>query len=236
VVLLSVIRRPDAAPGEDEAPPALHNALDVARAALVTSLASGHAPETLLTVADEPWAEIARIARSEECESLLLGFATLDDPQGVGRIEKLLNEVDCDVAVLRAPTRWSLRRAHRIVVPIGGRGGHDDLRARVLGSLGRQGQREVLFVQVVPAATPEARRVQIERQLRGFAEEETHGTPRAEVLASDEVVAALTKLSRPDDLFILGLQQHRGQRLFGELSVRIARASDAAILMISRRR
>jgi len=236
VVLLSVMRRPVPADLEGGATPqALLNAEAVVRAALVTSLASGHAPETLLTVADEPWSEIVRVARSERCECLLLGLSSLEDPRGVARLETLLNDVDCDVMVLRAPAGWSLARVTRIVAAVGGRGGHDDVRARLFGSLGRESERELVFVQVVAAATPDAKLRQLERQLHVFAEEETHGHPRAEVIAHDDVVEALTGFVGPSDLFILGLQQHRGQRLFGEVAVRVARGTDAAILMISRK-
>jgi amino acid transporter len=236
VVVLSVLRRPGPEDFEGGAiPSSIQQAEAVIREALATSLASGHAPETLLTVADEPWPEIARVARVQRCESLLLGLSKLDDEQDVGKLEKLLNDVDCDVALLRAPAGWSLAKVERIVAAVGGRGGHDDLRARLLGSLGRGGERDVVFVQVVGADTPEPARRQLERQLRVFAGEEAHRNARAEVLADDAVVDALVGFAKPTDLFILGLQQHRGRRLFGALAVRIARCTDAAILMISRR-
>lgn len=236
VVVLSVMRRPAPADLENGATPKmLLDTEAVVHATVLTSLASGHAPEMLLTVADEPWSEIARVARSHRCECLLLGLSSLEDPRGVARLDALLNDVDCDVMVLRAPSGWSPQSATRIVAAIGGRGGHDDVRARLLGSLGRGRERELVFVQIVAASTPTAKRRQLERQLHVFAEEETHGHPRAEVLAHDDVVAALTGFVGQSDLLILGLQQHRGQRLFGELAVRVARGTEAAILMISRR-
>ena len=175
------------------------------------------------------------MARSQRCECLLLGLSSLEDPRGVARLDALLNDVDCDVMVLRAPSGWSPARVTRIVAAVGGRGGHDDVRARLLGSLGRSEQRELVFVQIVPTSTPPAKRRQLEHQLHAFAEEETHGHPRAEILAQDDVVQALTSFVGPSDLLILGLQQHRGQRLFGEVAVRVARGTEAAILMISRR-
>src|SRR5690606_7061634 len=135
---------------------------------------------------------------------------------------------DCDVAVLRAPPGWSLGSGTRIVVPVGGRGGHDDLRARLLGSLGRTGRREVRFVRILPGDTPEERREQVRRELFFFAEEETHGRPGAEVIASDDVVAALAESAGEGDLLVLGLQRDRGKRLFGEVALQVARRTDAA--------
>jgi nucleotide-binding universal stress UspA family protein len=236
VVFLSVMRRPERSDFEGGAtPPPMADAEAVVRAALVASLSSGHAPETLLTVSNDPWSEIVRLVRSERCESLLLGLSSVDDPRGVAQLEMLLNQVECDVAVLCAPTHWSLAKCERIVAAIGGRGTHDDLRARLLGSLGRTERRDVVFVQVVAAATAEATREELRKELHAFAKEETHGAPGAEVLASDDVIEALVGVTGPADLLVLGLQQHRGKRLFGEVAVRIARASDAAVLMISRR-
>jgi hypothetical protein len=232
VVVLSVLRRPEPSDFEGGAtPPQIQQAEGVVREALATSLASGHAPQTLLTVADKPWLEIARVARAQRCRSLLLGLSRLDDAQDVQRLEKLLNGVECDVALLRAPAGWSLAKVDRIVAAVGGRGGHDDLRARLLGRLGT---REVVFVQVVPADTPEHARQQLERQLKVFAEEETHRPPRTGLLAHDSVVDALVGFAKPTDLFILGLQRQRGQRLFGAAAVQFARSTEAAILMISR--
>jgi amino acid transporter len=235
VVVLSVVRPP----AKDAAEPDVERVLDrtqaVVRESLGTSLRSGHAPETLLTVAEEPWGEIARVARVRQPESLLLGLSTLDDPEGVRRLEKLLNEVECDTAVLRAPPGWELGMNARVVVPIGGRGGHDDLRARLLGSLGRATNRRVCFARVVPSDTPPARIAQITRQLRHFAEEETRGNLEAQVVASDDVVEALAGLAGEGDLLVLGLQLHRGKRLFGEVSLQVARRTEAATILISRR-
>lgn len=98
--------------------------------ALTASLRAGHSPEALMTIAYDPWKEIARVARSYECESLLVGFASLERDGNVQHIEHLLNDVECDVVALRAPKDWSLTSSTRIIVPVSGRGGHDELRAR----------------------------------------------------------------------------------------------------------
>lgn len=236
VVLLTVMRRPPKdGLTEGETPEVLQRAQNVVREALSASLRGGQAPETLLTIADEPWSEIERVARVRQPESLLLGMATLDEPKAVARLESLLNEVDCDVAVLRTPPGWSLRASTRVVVPIGGRGGHDDLRARLLGSLGRTAKREVRFVQIVPESTSTTRRAQVERALHVFAEEETRGHPAAEVIASDAIVDSLAGCAGPGDLLVLGLQRHRGRRLFGEVALQVARRTEAATILISRK-
>ena len=123
VLLLSVMQRPESV--KDSEPPApLVAAQRVLEEALTASLANGHSPEALMTIAPAPWAEISRVARSHRCESLLVGLSKIDgDGDGGKHLEGLLNDVDCDVAVLRAPPGWRLEQAHA----------HPGARGRALG-------------------------------------------------------------------------------------------------------
>lgn len=236
VVLLTVVRRPsDFAAAEAETTKALRDANDVVGQAMTASLSAGHTPEALMTLAYDPWTEIARVARSRECESLLVGFSSLETQGNVEHIEQLLNAVDCDVVVLRAPKDWSLTSGTRIIVPVGGRGGHDELRARLLGSLGRAGCTNVHFVRVTDEAmSPHVKRHR-ERELRIFAEDETFGIPQVGLIESDDMVQALADSAGPNDLIILGLRHERHKRLFSKLALQVARRTEAATLMISRR-
>ncbi len=236
VLLLTVVRRPtDFAAAEVETTKALGDAQHVVEQAMAASLTAGHAPEALMTIAADPWKEIARIAQTRDCESLLIGFSSLEEHSNVAHIEHLLNDVDCDVVVLRAPKDWSLSADTRIIVPVGGRGGHDALRARLLGSLGRAGLKNVRFVQATKQSLPIATKLQRERELRVFAKEESYGAPDAKLLESNDIVEALAQEAGPNDLIILGLRHKRGKRLFSELALRVARKTPAATLMISRR-
>ena len=236
VVLLTVVRRPsDFAAAQAETEKALRDAQAVVGQALSASLAAGHAPEALMTIAADPWNEIVRVAEARSCESLLVGFSSLEHPGNVQHIEDLLNRVECDVVVLRAPKAWSLSERTKIIVPVGGRGGHDALRARLLGSLGRAGLTDVRFVQVTDQRLTASAKAQQERALRVFAEEETYGAPDTKLIESDDTLEALIHEAGPHDLFILGLQHERSKRLFGKLALQVARKTEAATLMISRR-
>jgi amino acid transporter len=236
VLLLTIVRRPsDFAASESGTTESLGHSQAVVGRAMLTSLSAGHAPEALMTIAHDPWKEIARVAETHACDSLLLGFSSLDDQANVEHIERLLNQVSGDVVVLRAPEDWSLNPGTKIIVPVGGRGGHDALRARLLGSLGRAGLTQVRFVQTTPTNLRRGERARLEAELRMFAKEETHGTPDAKLIESDDLVQALAAEAGPGDLIILGLKRHRGKRLFSELALQVARNTDAATLMISRR-
>jgi APA family basic amino acid/polyamine antiporter len=236
VLLVTVVKRPsDFKAAEAETERALGDATAVVGQAMTTSLSAGHAPEALMTLAFDPWQEIARIARARECESLLIGFSSLHEYDNVEHIEQLLNDVECDVVVLRAPKDWSLSSKTRIIVPVGGRGGHDELRARLLGSLGRAGCTQVRFVQVTQETLSYQARHHRERALRVFAKEETYGTPDCQLIESADMVNALASEAGPKDLIILGLRHERNKRLFSKLALQVARKTEAATLMISRK-
>ncbi len=230
VLLLHVMRPPERDTGHVQS--AIEASQAVVRRALAASLEEGHSPETLMTISADPWGEIARVAEGHGCQSLLLGMTAVKEAQ-VERLEELLNRVTCDTVVLSANDGWTLGAEARVIVPIGGRGGHDNLRARLLGSLGRSGLRRVTFLRILPPGTGERERRHAEHTLRTFADEETRGSPNAEVLLSDDVVSALSTVAGEGDLLVLGLQRHRGKRLFGEVALQVARQSRSATLLIS---
>ena len=147
VMLLSIV-----SPAEDwqseKTPRSLEASQSVVREALTASFARGLAPQALTTVSADPWSEIARVVRVHRCESLLLGLSNLTKPGLEGRLEALMGQVSCDVAILRAPPGWLLRNVRSVLVPLGGRGGHDVLRTRLLASIHRLGVRETTLLRV----------------------------------------------------------------------------------------
>jgi basic amino acid/polyamine antiporter, APA family len=227
VLLLSVVRKTE--------PGGLDSAERVLSEAIRSSLASGHSPEALLTIAAEPWSEIARVAESHRCESLLLGLSRVEETTTGNQLENLINEVDSDVAVLRARPGWKLESAERILVPVGGRGGHDELRARLLGSLCRGTARSVTFARILPCSAGAERVAESERSLRRVAEEEAPGQASTRVVQSDDLVGALVQLASEHDLLVLGIQRLKGRRAFGRVALAAAARNPAATILISRR-
>ncbi len=134
VLLLNVVR----APSDDDVTPndgRLMMAQQVLGEALNASLAAGLCPETLTTIGTGPWQEISRVATLHRCESLLVGLSDLS--RAATPLETLIETVESDVVVLRAEKGWSLSAVREVLVPLSGRGVHDTLRARFLGSLTR---------------------------------------------------------------------------------------------------
>ncbi len=210
-------------------------ASNVVGQALSSSMESGMMPEFLLTMASDPWDEIGRVATNHGCESLLLGLNPETPPENLKPFERLFSNIDCDVSVLAAPSGWRLHQVHEVLVPIGGRGEHDTLRARLLGSLSRLLELRITFLRVLPANANTDDVAQAERELNYLCDDKAPGIGRSEVIVSDDVTAVIEQRAEQTDLLILGLQRPtRRRRLFSSVSLRLARASAGATIMIGR--
>ena len=238
VLLLSVVRPPtDWQPGT--VPAQLTSAQAVLQEALIASFAAGLSPEALATVAPMQWQEIARVARIHRCESLLLGLTNLAEGETTANLEEVMSDVNSDVVVLRAPKGWSLDNVQRILVPVGGQHHHNELRARLLTSLCRVPGRHFTYLRFVPQAA-ESAVARVNKELRQLVEDELPAwvakVADTQVLSVENMADALVAQAAAADLVIIGLRREgRHGRLFGDLSLRIARETDTALLMINRR-
>ncbi|MEZ4227105.1 MAG: amino acid permease [Polyangiaceae bacterium] len=231
VLLLSVIREQDGAVADTS----LQNAQHVLSEALTRAHTWGHRPEALLTHAVEPWPEIARVARTYRSESLLLGLPDISAPAVTERLETLLNQVECDVAVLRAKSGLDFQSVHRVLVPVAGRGVQHELRARLIGSIGRQGGATLCFLRVMPGDTSEAARADALKALRRLAEDEAPGRNECTLVCSDDIVSAVTEQAKDADLVILGAQRLGGKKAFGDITRQITSQLEVPTVLISRR-
>ncbi len=237
VMLLSVVQAPKQPTPTTAVPEQLVDTQAVLRQSLLAAFSVGLFPEALTTVARHPWQEISRVARLHACESLLLGLSDFTEDKTAAELEQLMNDVQSDVVVLRPPqSGWRISEANRILVPVGGHGGHDSLRARLLSSLWRASEREITFMQIVPASTSAQALKRIHQELLLFAQEEVPGTPNIEIiLQSGPVAEEVAGLAQNYDLVVLGLPRlsHR-RRVFGDVTLAIARDTACALIMISR--
>ncbi|MDA1051250.1 MAG: amino acid permease [Planctomycetota bacterium] len=236
VLLLSVV----VVPREwrpDEEPKPLTNAQAVLGESLRASASVGVFPETLATVAQEPWDEIARVAKTHRCETLLLGLSELDGASAGSALERLINQVECDVVLLRAPKGWQLATANRILVPTGGQGGHDRLLARLLGSLARTVQRQVTLSKVVPTPATKQQEEAASRDLTRRNHDLCAGAANVRVIRDDNAVDCIASAANENDLVILGIQRSsRRVKVLGNFVLDLARRTDVPLLIICRGR
>ena len=235
VLLLSIVTPPENwHPGDP--PRQLVDSQAAIKTALTASFASGLAPEALTTIAPRPWPEIERVARNYRCESLMLGLSDLDQPEALKQLEILMSRVDSHVIVLRAPSGWNLSSVKTVLVPFGGRGQHDQLRARLLGSLYRHGIRQIHFMRVLPQNSPRNAIQKAQKWLADMAKDELGGEAQVEVYCSDSGMDWIIERAADVDLMVLGMQRFaRHQKFFGETVLRIARQTSCGLILINRR-
>ncbi len=232
VLALTITRPPDEDHPDAEA--SLANAQAVLRETLAASFERQLRPEALTTVATNPWTEITRVAKTHRCECLLLGLSSLDTPEIRMELEGVVESVGSDVVVLRAPHGWRVRDVKHVLVPIAGRGGHDALRARLLGSMHRLGARKITLLRVLPESATDRDCLQARQDLDRIARDESPRGSESLVVRSDRAIDVIAEHGEHCDLIILGLQ--RGGKegpVFGPFTLGIAARLSCGIIMIS---
>ena len=236
VMLLSVLPKPSPdETGADFAPPQLLDAQHVLRESLTASFNVGLYPQALTTVSSDAWQEIARVAEDHACESLLMGLSQLEDRTQL-RINKLMSEVDADVLILRAPQSWRPAEVEKILIPVGGKGDQDILRARLLGSLGRSRVHEATYLRIVAERTTDASVDRAKRALELLAADEDPGKFTVNVVRRSDPLACVLEQAKDHDLIILGSQRRgRFEKQLGQFALDVAKGSNTALLIISRK-
>lgn len=234
VLLLSIVIPPD-----ESSPPMVQQQLEgtqnALQQALMASIRANMRPDALTTIAREPWQEITRVVKEHNCRSILLGLSSLSETQTTENLEQMIQQVSCDVVVFRQPSvGWDVTQARRVLIPVGGFSDHDALRARIAGSLWRASQPEMHFIQMMPADASAADLKRSEKRLKRFASRLIPGPITAEVLPEADHRGRLLRLAKEHDLVILGLGDARkGRRVFGDISLSLARETNTALIFIS---
>lgn len=242
ILFLSVVRTGDGLASTKldslhEDHPALRDPRGVLGESLQYSLETSLSAETLFTIAPDVWREIARVAHEHDCETVLLGLPDLVvDPDLEPRLTGLIEDIEADVVIVRAPYRWRMEGAARVLIPVRGRRDHSHLRTRLLASLCRTGERRLTFLRIVPEHTPPEERRQLEREVRGLARDSATGPFEVVLECTDNREEAIVRHVRESDLVLMGTERHdRRWPGFGRLVRTIARETDVPIVLIGRR-
>lgn len=234
ILLLSVLPRPERVP--DEGDPLFADSQAILAEALLRSFERGTAPEVLFAIAEDPWREVVRVAHLHRCETVLLGAPRELDTSAEERLARVLSELRADAAVLRAPRRWRIAGARRVLLPIGGRRDHSRLRARLLASLGRGGQCEVTYLLVLPPGTTADARRRAEWEVRRLARDEAEASFRVVVEISGAVVPVVLRHARDMDLVVLGMRTRGAAgHALGDLALAILRESPVPVIALGSR-
>lgn len=230
VLLLSIVTTRE----NEQVEAGLKAAQDVLQEALSLSYAQGHTPAALITRASSAWAEIKRVAAQHRCESLLLGLGQLSEETHNRELQDLIENIGCDVALMKSPPEWQLHEAGRVLIPVAGRGTEHELRARFLGSLSRGDDRTFTFLSVVATNTSEAGVRDTQNAIERLAEVKLPERASVEVVKSDAPVEAILEASSRFDLIILGLGRIPHANLLDNPAMRVAHECNCAAILLSR--
>jgi nucleotide-binding universal stress UspA family protein len=234
ILLLSVVPPPGTE--EDANDHALRDAREILSEALQRSFERGTAPETLFTIATDPWQEIPRVASLHRCETVVLGSPRLDEPRVEAKLEGLISRLGADVVILRAQHRWRIASVRRVLVPIGGRREHSRLRARLLASLSRTEGCHVTFLRTVPPGTSTELHRRTQRELRALARDEAGGAHETLVEEAANPLEAILRHALDSDLIVLGIRRDRATgSTLGDLVMTVARETDAPLVLLGAR-
>lgn len=233
VLLLSVVRRSEGGSPED-VERRIEVAQSVVRRVLGVAHDEGIRHETMLTVANDQWSEIERVARLHRCAALVVGLSAITDSINEGPLLGLLRGLECDAVILRTPPEWSAVTAKRVVVPLAGRAVHDVVRARLVAGLVRSGVEEVVYIRVMPPDAPPNREARLTTVTQRTARDEAGARGRVEIIRSENVAEELVARAQNADLAILGLHQvARKRRIFGAIALQLAQETDTALAFIA---
>jgi nucleotide-binding universal stress UspA family protein len=106
----------------------------------------------------------------------------------------------------------------------------------MLGSLCRDGERDVTFAMVLPTTTTDREVERARREVQDLAHLKVRGGYDVEVIRADDAGAALLDLAEHFDLMMLGLKSVGWkQKAFGDFASRMAQECPCATLFLSRR-
>lgn len=234
VLLLSIVQRNQ---DENIFANALENNQRAMFRAITTSVSSGLQPDTLTTIAQEPWEEMARVANLHRCNSIMIGLSNLTDPHTQQNIEKLVKTVDCDVVIFRQPfSGWKISDVEKILVPVAGFTEHDLLRARILASLWRKNHPKVHFIKILPTNTSIKVVAESRKRLHSFATQIIPEGTDSRIYLDDNPKERLVSLSSKSELVILGLSKPGpNSPVLGELPIALAEDTSCGLIFISRK-
>jgi basic amino acid/polyamine antiporter, APA family len=203
----------------------------VVRHAVATACRMGKAFEGAVLLAPDVTDAIARVAAERHPETVLVGMSNMGEGGGSDLLSEILARTTADVVVLNAPPAWTLDGVERILVPVAGRAPHDPLRARLLGSLLREGGRTATLLRILRG---DEDRAAAERDLRHRAEDLGLPFDACRIESQVDPIEAITRHSATADLLLLGFGSRTGRRrLVGGFALRLVAASKCPVVAIA---
>lgn len=232
VLLLNVVRPPKEAEALDDV---LTDSTTALRDSMAVSLRHGVRCEAMTTVNPSVWEEIARVATTHRCASVMLGLRRLTDDGVLGNLDALTRRLDTNLLFVRTTDNWDPANLQRVLIPIGGHSVHVALRARLLAGLHRRSENGIhitylLVDKEAATQTTMLRRKSFQSQL---IVDETNLPYDINVIATDDIVSAISDAAVNHDLLIMGLgNAQAGKPAIGSVVREVLERVDKPIMLL----
>jgi hypothetical protein len=233
VLLLHVVRPANEKSERDRA---LGDAAHVLQDSMSVALDTSVRCEAIATVAADPWQEIARVASTHRCASLLIGVHDLENDNVRAQLELLSKKIESNLLLLRASSAWSPAQVQRVLIPIGGRSVHVALRARLLAGLDRRSDSGITITYLIidDSLQTETSRYKRKTHHSRLILDETPLEHDIKVVNNADVSEAICAEATNFDLLILGLGNvAAGKPAIGGVIRKILKDSDKAVILLS---
>ncbi len=233
IILLSIAERSEERSVLNEN---IKQASDVISNALtLSSLQEKRKLQGIVSIHESVSGGITEVAKTHGCETLLIGLQgekTRLALEGYHTLFKSLSKTN--IVLLKTPQGWEPDSVAKVLVPIGGKGEHDKLRARVLGRLISFGIKNITFLRIIPESATESSLARIGRGLSQRVADETKGYGTSLILQSRNIEETILENAGPDTLMILGIETENTEPQQNEESfaTRLARKHTGASLLL----
>lgn len=231
-LLLSILKKDS---NKSDFSKTLKNNQEAMTQALATAYKTGIKADMLTTIAEKPWDEIIRVAKTHQCSSVLMGLTHFDEQTSTDYLEEFVRKVHCDAVIFKQPfARWDIKNVSKILVPVAGFNDHDLLRANIIANLWRSVNPEFLFIRILPDDTSTKKIKKQRNKLDLFARQIVPDKFQTRIILNNNPADFLVNISKNHDLIILGLgKRDSDHKIFGTLPRRLALESSIAQIYIS---
>ena len=190
-------------------------------------------PETLFTVAKDVWGEISRVANEHRCETVMIGLPKITKQKVEAHLNRLISNIDADIVIVRAPPRWHIGEAKRVLVPLQGHRVHSRLRARLIASLSRVSPPLINFLHVLPKHTEADSGRRIERIIKRIARDEATGQHLVDIEFVEDPAKHIASRADASDLLVMGMEsRRRNEPSIGPFALEVIRRTTVPLILL----
>ena len=227
-MLLSVVKTTD---NKEENMQRAQVTQEILQKCIELALEEDYYPESLITMAPNPWAEILRTSAFYDASILIMGVKELNIHVLNNQVSDLALRTRTDLALLRSPEGWRVKQCKKVLIPVSGGIQNSEMRARFLNRLYSQHPLEITYLSV---QSPEGTSRYLMRNLTNLIKDECPYSPEIRIEYEVNVASTIQAISKEFDLVVMGLQEIKpGQPMFSEMICDIVNHIESPFILLA---